>query len=170
MFYTTTSVILGTTILWPILIQLLETLTLQLQIHIIKYIMLFQLEKTSKTWCCLTSSEVPMTIRRSASGKSVRYFRKWRGSSSPKNTMSGLTTPLQVGHFGTVPLITSGWWHMETECRFTIYWIFLRLFLKYKNKLPIEITRGKSVGCCTQWYSESDISVMRMGQMDNQKT
>ncbi len=61
----------------------------------------------------LTSSEVPMMIRRSATGKSVRYLKKWRGSSSPKNTMSGLTTPVQVGHFGTVPLITSGWWDAQ---------------------------------------------------------
>lgn len=57
-----------------------------------------------------------MMMRRSARGKSVRYLRKWRGSSSPKNTMSGLTTPVQVGHFGTSPFITAGWWRQgETD-------------------------------------------------------
>ncbi len=95
-------------------------------------------------WCsmksALTSSEVPMTIRRSANGKSVRYLKKCCGSSSPKNTMSGLTTPLHVGHFGTVPLITSGWWDaQDAELLSPDYFLSLCFpCINNKNKLLLQ--------------------------------
>lgn len=98
----------------------------------------------------LTSSEVPIIIRRSASGKSVRYLKKCRGSSSPKNTMSGFTTPLQVGHLGTVPLITSGWWDMKK-----IQWLFFRfitsfIWLLITNPKYIQFTMVKRKKKCKE--------------------
>uniref|UniRef100_A0A480J988 NAD-dependent protein deacetylase sirtuin-3, mitochondrial n=1 Tax=Sus scrofa TaxID=9823 RepID=A0A480J988_PIG len=56
-----------------------------------------------------TSREVPRMSSRSATGKSARCSRNLGGSGSPKNTMSGFTTPAQTRQRGTLSTITSAW-------------------------------------------------------------
>lgn len=46
---------------------------------------------------------------RSAMGKSATCSKNLAGSGSPKNTMSGFTTPVQTEQWGTLSAITSVW-------------------------------------------------------------
>lgn len=56
-----------------------------------------------------TSREVPRMSSRSARAKSATCSKNLAGSGSPKNTMSGFTTPVQTGQQGTLSAITSAW-------------------------------------------------------------